>query len=128
MSSAYNYNAAIQIFVFFFTMSCHFPYTIMNVCEQPISQLFCDSFSVQSDLGYQEKYDLKFPSTEQEVHSIRIRSIKHKTATYTMINFHSTSKNQQFFFVMIFVFSFLVTAMLLLNTYLLHGAESFLRS
>jgi len=69
----------------------------MNVHEQPISKLFCDSFSVQSDLGYQEKYDLKVSSTEHKVYSIRISGIKHKTATYTMINFHSNSKNQQFF-------------------------------
>ena len=99
----------------FFTISCQFTKTIMNVCEQPVSQLFCDFFSVQCDLGYQEKFDLKVSSTEHEVHSITIRSIKHTTATYTTINFHSNSKNQQFN-VMIFVSSSLVTVMLLLNT------------
>jgi hypothetical protein len=88
----------------------------MNVCEQPVSQLFYDYLDVQPDLGYQEKNDLKIPSAEHEVHSIRIRSIKHTTATYTIINFHNNSKNQQFF-VMIFVSCSLVTVMLLLNTF-----------
>jgi len=87
----------------------------MHVNNQ-FPQQFCDSLSIQCDLGYQEKYDLKVPSTEHEVQSIRIRSIKNTPATYTMINFHSNSKNYQFF-VMIFVSSYPVTVMLLLNTY-----------
>jgi hypothetical protein len=104
MSSAYNYNAATPNFLLLL-LPC-----FVNL----LKQLY--SLSAQPDLGYQEKYYLKVRSTEHKVHSIRIRSIKHTTATYTMINFHSNSKNQQFF-VMIFVSSSLVTVMLLLNTF-----------
>lgn len=77
----------------FFTIFLQFTYIIMNACEQPVSQIFYDSLSIQPDLGYQEKYDVKVPSTEHEVHSIRFRSIKYTPATYTMIKFHSNSKN-----------------------------------
>jgi hypothetical protein len=92
MLSAYNYNAATQNF-FFFTMFHQFTYIIMNVCEHPVSQLFYDSLSIQPELRYQEKYDVKVPSTEHEVHSIRFRSITYTPATYTTNNFQSNSKN-----------------------------------
>jgi hypothetical protein len=95
MSSAYHYNATTQIFFFFFFLS-YFANSLTQLqmyANNQFPHIFCDSLSVQPDLGYQEKYDLKVPSTEHEVRSVWIRGIKHTPATYTMINFHSNSKN-----------------------------------